>query len=72
MINVWITEKSNGDGSYCFMDHADNRSEVVETLNQTILTDGVVPDWIKSIKFYEQGDSPTETYRSGDTIEVES
>lgn len=70
MINVWITEKNNSE-PYCLVERADNRAEVIENLNEAILTDGVVPGWVKSVDFYEQGDSPTETYQSGDTIETE-
>jgi hypothetical protein len=71
MINVWIAEKRSKE-PYCIVERADDRSEALEALEQAILTDGVVPNWIKSVDFYEQGDSPTETYRSGDTIEAES
>jgi hypothetical protein len=67
MINVWIAEKSSKE-PYCLVERADDRSEALEALEQAILTDGVVPNWIKSVDFYEQGDSPAETYRSGDVM----
>jgi hypothetical protein len=68
MINVWITEKNDSEGPYCLVERADDRSEAVKALDEAILIDGIVPGWIESVDFYEQGDFPTETYYSGGIV----
>lgn len=66
-VNVWIKEAIDEKEEYCLVENA-QRITAIRGLRETILDNGKVPAWVESVKFYERGDFPTETYKTGDTV----
>lgn len=68
MVNVWVKEANLEQDEYCLVEKQ-SRKSAIESLYETILDgNGAVPSWVLSVKFFEDGDIPTEIYRAGDVI----
>src|SRR5579864_8885395 len=68
--HVWVKD---AQGDSCLVERA-SWNDALENLNGMVLSNGLVPEWVESIRFYESfgGDIPVAVYHAGDIIERKS